>query len=220
MPTMTFLPPQLQQLLASGQPPPFSGRSEDWMPWRRKWLRYHAEMSETYQLSEAMQIALLKSNVDRATSQRIESDVAVNPTVTYQEVFTKTDMEFGGANRDILRRQLAKLAISHRGRMRETDWRAAYTEAVDLKRQLGDVTDIELGRTLLKIIPAGPWSRNLMREALKLEKSGRLLLEGAPVSMTAAHVMELIRVETNRRPTDVAAEGKQWLITQVDQAGP
>lgn len=218
VPTMTFLPPQLQQLLASGQPPPFSGRSEDWMPWRRKWLRYHAEMSDTYQLSEAMQIALLKSNVDRATAQRIESDVAVNPTVTYQEVFTRTDMEFGGANRDILRRQLAKLAISHRGRMCETDWRAVYTEAVDLQRQLGDVSDVELGRTLLKIIPTGPWRRNLMREALKLEKSGRLLLEGAPSHMTAAHVSELIREETGRQPADIAAEGKQWLVSPVDEA--
>ena len=102
--------------------------------------------------------------------------------------------------------------------MCETDWRAVYTEAVDVQRQLGDVSDIELGRSLLKIIPAGPWRRNLMREALKLEKSGRLLLEGAPVSMTAAHVTELIRVETSRPPTDVAAEGKQWLITPVDEA--
>ena len=91
------------------------------MQWRRHWLRSHAEITETYQLSEAMQIALLRANVDKATSRKIESDLAVNPLMSYQEVFTRTDRDFGGANRETLRRQLAALRMDFRGKMSETD---------------------------------------------------------------------------------------------------
>ena len=86
-----------------------------------------------------MQIALFRECMDRATALKIESDTAENPNVSYAEVFTRVDIEFGGSSKEGLRQKLYALKIDNKGKMGEQEWRDVHFKALNLQRQVGDV---------------------------------------------------------------------------------
>jgi hypothetical protein len=215
--SLHLLPPQLVEALVARSPGKFSGHSEDWAQWRRRWLPYIREVEESLpQMTEAQRIALLRNNVDAATSMVLDAEVEANPEITYDVIWARLDLELGGEDREQLRRKFRALRLQTRGKLAEREWREYYATLRGLAIQLGDIPEVELGRQMVEALGHG-WQRRIAQEEDKRRDHAAVVLEGLPEDISSEEVVEMVTVETGVRPRGVQVRDKKVRVTPEDE---
>jgi hypothetical protein len=102
------------------------------------------------------------------------------------------------------------------GKVTEKTWRDLYAQMSTLAFQLGDISDVELGRLLVSALPTKPWRRKLAQDEDRKTERGTLVFDGLPEDATAAEVENMVLVETGSRPKSVRRMGKRVKITPQD----
>jgi len=144
------------------------GTSDGWPMWRRRWLTYIKEIEEIHTgITNRQRLALLRHWLDPATADILDNELQVDPELSYDMYWARLDLSFGAEDKEGLRRQLKSVRLATQGKVQEKEWREYAARVICLARQLGDVSDIEVGRLMLDKLPAHPWRRKLAEEAEK-----------------------------------------------------
>ena len=208
LPTAAFLPMGVTQALMGKEPGKFAGTSDAWPQWRRRWLAYVKELEELHPaLTSRQRLTLLRHWLDAATGETLEQELTDNPDVQYEAYWARLDLSFGAEDKETLRRQLKNIRLTTSGKVQEKEWREFAARTICLARQLGDVSDVEIGRLMLEKLPAHPWRRKLAEEAERRSNQGVLVMEGWPSNATVDEVEQLILVESGQRPVRVVRDG-------------
>ena len=209
-----YLPMGVAQALAGKEPGKFTGNTGDWALWRRRWLLYVEEIEQLLPaLTGRQKLSLLRHFLDSASAESLDDEMQRSPDLDYAKFWSRLDLSFGAEDREGLRRQLRNLKLNTRGKLQEREWREFATRALVLSRQLGDVTDVEVGRLLTDALPPQPWRRKLAEEAERRSAAGVLVIEGMPEDVTEAEMDMMIQQETGQRPQRVKKDGKRMKVT-------
>jgi hypothetical protein len=215
----TFLPLSISQALTGKEPGKFVGTSDGWAAWRRKWLLYLKEVEEMYNnISNRQRLALLRHWVDPATAETLDDELHRDPDMSYDMYWARLDLSFGAEDKEGLRRQLRALRLNHKGKVQEKEWREFAARALCLARQLGDVSETEIGRIMMDGLPVHPWRRKLAEEAEKRAHHGILVLDGLPMDATEEELDNLITLETGKKPFRVRRDGRKVRVTTADES--
>ena len=213
---MQLLPPQLWESIVGKHPGRYSGNSEDWPQWRRRWLPFLREVEGLWPgITDAQRLALLRSALDNAGQLLLDQEVEANPETGYEEYWAKVDLEGGAEDKEVLRRKMLRLRVQHAGKVSEKAWREFFAELTTLAAQIGDVSERELGRIAAQALPAHPWRRNLAKEEDRKKEVGTLLLEGLPRDITTAEVTAMVKEETGQAPAVVKKVEKGMKVVPI-----
>ena len=219
IPTTAFLPLGVAQALVGKEPGRFSGTSDAWPTWRRKWLSYLKEVEEVHTgITNRQRLTMLRHWLDPSGAELLDHELQTAPDTEYESYWARIDLSYGAEDKESLRRQLKSQRLQTRGKVTERDWRDYATKVILLARQLGDIGDLEVGRLLSEGLPSHPWRRKLAEEAEKRSHHGTLVIDGLPSDVSEAEVVEMIRVETTRQPLRVSRSGARVKVTAVDDA--
>ena len=214
---VNILPVQLSSALLGVMPAKFSGEPEDWPEWKRRWLHFLENVEEAMPTVTGMQIlTLFKGVLDEASLDKLEAEQIADPDVGYDEFFALVDLEFGGDNVANLRSKWYGLRLKHQGSVRISDWRRFSALFFKLMAMVGDATEEEAERLLLRALPV-EWRRKVEVEVDKRNNDGLLILEGLPSHLTKAQVQAFVTVETGVAPKTVESGfGGRWRIKGAD----
>ena len=216
-PSMQMLPPQLLDSVVGRHQGRYTGNAEDWPQWRRRWIPYLREVEGLWPgISDHQRLALLRSALDEAGQLMLEQAMEAAPDQTYEAYWANVDLESGAEDKEVLRRKLARLRVSHSGRLSEKACREFYAQASTLAMQIGDISDRELGCILTQAIPAHPFRRQLAQEEDRRKENGALLLDGLPEDFLPAEVEAMVFEETGARPISVKRMDR---VVKVTPAG-
>ena len=213
-PALAFMSPAIAGALMGKEPGRCAGTSEAWPQWRRRWLNYVREIEELMPttFSNRQHLTVLRHWLDEATADSLDAEMERDENLQYERYWARLDLSFGGDDRDALRRQLRATRLQHRGRLTEKEWRDFAQRALTLSRQIGDVTDIELGRMYVDNLPPHPWRRKIIEETEKRQQNNALLMGGFPAGTTEQDVALLVEMETHSRPLNVTAIGSKFRV--------
>ena len=216
---MNVLPVQLSAALLGAMPARFSGEHRDWPEWKRRWLAFLENVEEAMpDISDAQMLTIFKGLLDDASVNKLETEQMEDPDVGYEEFLATLDLEFGGDNVSSLRSKWYGLKLRHQGRLRISDWRNFYAQFGKIRRMVGDATEEEAERLLVKALP-DEWTRKVEEEVERRNREGALLIEGLPVSLDANQVLAFLTMETAKAPKSIepVAPGK-WKVRCHDEA--
>ena len=217
-PAVQLLPSNIAQALVGKEPGKFGGTAEEWSTWRMKWHGYIREVEELYPtLSSRQTLSMLRHWLDDATAALLDYEMDAEPGLLYEVYWAKLDLSFGAEDKEVLRRTLKSTRLNSRGKLDERSWREFESKLLRLARQLGDVTEVEIGRLMVDALPPQPWRRKLAEEADKKTHAKRLVLSGVPKSMNEHQVALLVEAETGRRPVDVYSSNDGYKIKAQDE---
>ena len=216
-PAVQVLPGTIAQALIGKEPGKFGGTAEDWSTWRMRWQSYLREVEDLYPTMTGRQkLSLLRHWLDDATAELLDFEMSSRPGLVYEAYWAKLDLSFGAEDKEVLRRRLRTTRLVNRGKLEEKPWREFESKLLRLSRQLGDVSDVELGRLMMDALPPQPWRRKLAEEAEKKTQARRLVVAGVPEAMTPQQLETLIEVETGRRATAVYREPDGYKVKAAD----
>ena len=156
--------------------------------------------------------------MDPATAETLDDELQRDPDMSYDMYWARLDLSFGAEDKEGLRRQLRALRLQHKGKVQEKEWREFSARALCLARQLGDVSETEIGRSMMDGLPVHPWKRTLAEEAEKRAHHGVLVLDGMPMDATEDELENLILLETGKRPIRVRRDNRKIRVTTADEA--
>jgi hypothetical protein len=216
-PTVQMLPGTIAQALIGKDPGKFGGTAEEWSTWRVRWQGYLREVEELYPtMSNRQKLSLLRHWLDEATAELLDVEMQSQPGLLYEAYWARLDLSFGAEDKEVLRRTLRNTRLVNRGKLEEKNWRDFESKLFRLSRQLGDVTEVELGRLMIDALPPQPFRRKLAEEAEKKSQARRLVLSGVPDGMSAGQLEALITLETGRRATEVLRTKDAFKVRPAD----
>ena len=164
-------------------------------------------------ITNRQRLNLLKHWLDEASAANMEAELETNPELQYELYWARLDLGFGGQDGETLRRQMRATRLTTRGKLSEREWRDYATRVSTLARQIGDVTEVEIGRKYIEDLPAHPWRRKIIEQQEKNQsQSGALVLKGFPQGTTAGDVEALVTMETGIAPLKVLHEGDKFKV--------
>jgi hypothetical protein len=216
-PAVQVLPGTIAQALIGKEPGKFGGTAEDWCTWRMRWQSYVREVEELYpNITGRQKLSLLRYWLEEPTAELLDFEMSSQPGLLYEAYWAKLDLSFGAEDKEALRRRLRGTKLVNRGKVEEKAWRDFESKLLRLSRQLGDVSDVELGRLMVDALPVHPWRRKLAEEVEKKTQARRLVLTGVPPGMTLSQVETLIQLETGRRAADVQLSRDGYKVKAAD----
>jgi hypothetical protein len=215
---MSVLPVQLSAALLGAMPAKFSGEPEDWPEWKRRWLAFLENVEEAMpNISDPQMLTIFRGLLDDASVHKLEAEQLLDVDISYDEFLAMLDLEFGGDNVANLRSKWYSLRLKHAGSLRLSDWRSFNNLFQKLMAMVGDATEEEAERLLLKALPV-EWRKKIEVEVEKRNREGLLVIEGLPASLDEKHVMAFLATETGKAPkaAERVASGK-WRIRAFDE---
>jgi hypothetical protein len=199
-----MLPSTIAQALIGKDPGKFGGTADEWSTWRVRWQGYLREVEELYPaMTNRQKLSLLRHWLDEATAELLDVEMQSQPGLLYEAYWARLDLSFGAEDKEVLRRKLRETRLVNRGKVEEKNWRDFESKLFRLSRQLGDVSEVELGRLMMDALPPHPYRRKLAEEEDKKCQARRLVLSGVPPGMSIGQLEALIEVETGRRAAEV-----------------
>jgi hypothetical protein len=210
---MSVLPVQLSASLLGVMPAKFSGEGEGWPEWKRRWLSFLENVEEAMPaITDTQMLTIFKGLLDDASVHKLEAEQMVDPDVGYEEFLATLDLEFGGDNVAGLRAKWYGLRLRHQGSVRLSDWRSFSSLFHKLRVMVGDATEEEAERLLLRALPV-EWRKKVEIEVDKRNREGTL-----PTSLDERQVVAFLAVETGHSPKSIEAMSPgKWKIRSVDE---
>lgn len=142
----------------------------------------------------------------------------VDPDIGYEEFLATLDLEFGSDNVANLRAKWYNLRLRHQGTLKFGDWRTFSHQFLKLMVMVGDASEEEAERLLLKALPI-EWRKKVEVEVDKRNRDGVLVIEGLPASLDAAKVNAFVMVETGKQPKTVEPQSRgKWKVRGLDES--
>jgi hypothetical protein len=161
---MNVLPVQLSAALLGAMPTKFSGEAEHWPEWKRRWLSFMENVEEAMPaITDAQMLTIFKGLLDDASVHKLEAEQMVDLDIGYEEFLATLDLGFGSDNVANLRARWYNLRLRHQGSLRFGDWRSFSYQFLNLMVLVGDATEEEAERLLLKALPI-EWRKKVETE--------------------------------------------------------
>jgi hypothetical protein len=177
-------------------------------------MSFLKEVEEVYPaITNRQRLTLLRNWLDLPSAELLDEELQRQPDLDYELVWARLDLGFGGDDREALRRQLRSLRLNTRGKLTEREWREFAMRGMTLSKQIGNISDTELGRIFFEQLPAHPWRRKLVEEVEKRQHHSVLVMEGFPSGTQVGEVEGLVTMETGAAPHRVNADGDKFKVT-------
>jgi peptidoglycan hydrolase-like protein with peptidoglycan-binding domain len=182
-PGLHFLPAPLVDSIMARHPGRFSGNAEDWPEWRRRWIPFLREVESAWPaVSDRQKLALFRSALDEAGALLLDRQMEMQGDVDYESYFAEVDLDYGGEDKEAIRKKMKKLKLPTTGKVTEKEWRQLYASMTIMAAQVG-TPDVEVGRLLVDALPLHPWRRKVAQEEDHQVDHRAVLVGGLPADV-------------------------------------
>ena len=150
------LAPFVVRILAKGDPPKFSGNSNEWREFSREWEQFRRMVNQMSRdpLSDEVLLEILKGSLDKASKSKLEARREKSPNVTYAEFWKDLSDEFGQDLSAQCREEWKRVSLKGATRLTAGIWREFRAEFEKTLGRVEDIGEWEAADQILRELPA------------------------------------------------------------------